>query len=180
MRERVFAAASAADDELWGGILKGKAVNLRCAEYHTVTPPGNLAFERHYDHGSLITIDIMLSDATAFDGGAFATSEPGDYLLQHPFEKGDLLLWSEPQVPLRLTRRRGTGVRNVFVPSLWEGDEREPADGRCDERHGARARPTHERARADRRVEFNGPSSGLLGSPRRVQPQRARASPAAT
>ena len=93
LRDRVFAAASEADHELWGGILKGKAVNLRCAEYHTVTPPGNLAFERHYDHGSLITIDIMLSDATAFDGGAFATSEPGDYLLQHPFEKGDLLLF---------------------------------------------------------------------------------------
>merc|ERR1711871_684408 len=49
LRERVFAAASEADHELWGGILKDKAVNLRCAEYHTVTPPGNLAFERHYD-----------------------------------------------------------------------------------------------------------------------------------
>ena len=68
-------------------------MNLRCAEYHTVTPPGNLAFERHYDHGSLITIDIMLSDSSSFAGGAFATSEPGDYLLQHPFEKGDLLLF---------------------------------------------------------------------------------------
>ena len=136
MRERVFAAASAADDELWGGILKGKAVNLRCAEYHTVTPPGNLAFERHYDHGSLITIDIMLSDATAFAGGAFATSEPGDYLLQHPFEKGDLLLFLSHKY--HCVSPVESGVRNVLVAELWEGDERIPEDGRCDLRHGAR------------------------------------------
>ena len=27
----------------------------------------------------------------------------------------------------------------VLVAELWEGDEREPADGRCDQRYGARA-----------------------------------------
>ena len=32
-----------------------------------------------------------------------------------------------------------SGTRNVLVAELWEGDEREAADGRCDERHGARA-----------------------------------------
>ena len=135
LRERVFAAAADADQKLWGGILKGKAVNLRCAEYHTVTPPGNLAFERHYDHGSLITIDIMLSDANAFDGGVFETSEPGDYLLQHPFEKGDLLLFLSHKYHCVSPVERGT--RNVLVAELWEGSEREPADGRCDQRHGA-------------------------------------------
>ena len=137
LRERVFGAASAADEELWGGILKGKAVNLRCAEYHTVTPPGNLAFERHYDHGSLITIDIMLSDSSSFAGGAFATSEPGDYMLQHPFEKGDLLLFLSHKY--HCVSPVESGVRNVLVAELWEGDERIPEDGRCDLRHGARA-----------------------------------------
>ena len=137
LRDRIFAAASDADEELWGGILKGKAVNLRCAEYHTVTPPGNLAFERHYDHGSLITIDIMLSDATAFEGGAFETSEPGDYLLQHPFEKGDLLLFLSHKYHCVAPVESGT--RNVLVAELWEGDEREPADERCDQRHGVSA-----------------------------------------
>ena len=137
LRERLFAAASAADEELWGGVLAGKAVNLRCAEYHTVTPPGNLAFERHYDHGSLVTIDIMLSDATAFDGGAFATSEPGDYLLEHPFEKGDLLLFLSHKY--HCVSPVESGVRNVFVAELWEGDERMPEDGRCDRRHSALA-----------------------------------------
>ncbi len=137
LRERVFGAASAADDELWGGVLAGKAVNLRCAEYHTVTPPGNLAFERHYDHGSLITIDIMLSDATAFEGGAFETSEPGDYMLQHPFEKGDLLLFLSHKY--HCVSPVESGTRNVLVAELWEGSEREPADERCDQRHGASA-----------------------------------------
>ena len=136
LRERVFAAASAADQELWGGVLAGKTINLRCAEYHTVTPPGNLAFERHYDHGSLITIDTMLSDSSSFAGGAFATSEPGDYLLQHPFEKGDLLLFLSHKY--HCVAPVESGVRNVLVAELWEGDERIPEDGRCDERHGAR------------------------------------------
>ena len=31
-----------------------------------------------------------------------------------------------------------SGVRNVLVAELWEGDERIPEDGRCDQRHGAR------------------------------------------
>ena len=136
LRERVFAAASDADRELWGGVLAGKNVNLRCAEYHTVTPPGNLAFERHYDHGSLITIDIMLSDSSSFAGGAFATSEPGDYLLQHPFEKGDLLLFLSHKY--HCVSPVESGVRNVLVAELWEGDERIPEDGRCGLRHGAR------------------------------------------
>jgi hypothetical protein len=134
LRDRIFDAASAADDELWGGVLAGKAVNLRCAEYHTVTPPGNLAFERHYDHGSLVTIDIMLSDSNSFSGGAFETSEPGDYLLEHPFEKGDLLLFLSHKYHCVSPVTRGT--RNVLVAELWEGDERIPEDGRCDQRHG--------------------------------------------
>ena len=79
----------------------------------------------------------MLSDATAFEGGAFATSEPGDYLLQHPFEKGDLLLFLSHKY--HCVSEIESGTRNVLVAELWEGDERMPEDGRCDQRHGARA-----------------------------------------
>ena len=136
LRERLFAAASDADQQLWGGVLAGKTINLRCAEYHEVTPPGNLAFERHYDHGSLITIDIMLSDSNAFAGGTFATSETGDYMLQHPSEKGDLLLFLSHKY--HCVSPVESGVRNVLVAELWEGDERISEDGRCDLRHGAR------------------------------------------
>ena len=136
LRERLFAAASDADQQLWGGVLAGKTINLRCAEYHEVTPPGNLAFERHYDHGSLITIDIMLSDSNAFAGGTFATSETGDYMLQHPSEKGDLLLFLSHKY--HCVSPVESGVRNVLVAELWEGDERIPEDGRCNLRHGAR------------------------------------------
>ena len=79
----------------------------------------------------------MLSDSNAFAGGAFATSESGDYMLQHPFEKGDLLLFLSHKY--HCVSPVESGTRNVLVAELWEGDEREAADGRCDERHGARA-----------------------------------------
>ena len=78
----------------------------------------------------------MLSDATAFDGGTFQTSEP-DYLRSHAFEKGDLLLFLSHKY--HCVKPVVRGVRHVLVAELWEGDEREPADGRCDQRHGARA-----------------------------------------
>ena len=41
----------------------------RCAEVHTVTPGGSLADPTHFDAGSLLTIDVMLSRPDAFEGG---------------------------------------------------------------------------------------------------------------
>ena len=174
LRERLLAAVSDTDQELWGSVLTGKTVNLRCAEYHTVTPPGNLAYEQHLDHGSLITIDIMLSTAppsstatprikegqpfrrthshhifprSDFDGGGFETSEPGDYMLSHPFEKGDLLLFLSHKY--HSVAPVTGGIRNVLVAEFWEGDEREPADGRCDVRYGPCAPPDATNREAD-------------------------------
>ena len=46
LRDRLLDAARGADADLWGGVLDDRGpLNLRCAEHHTVMPPGNLAFE---------------------------------------------------------------------------------------------------------------------------------------
>ena len=47
--------------------------NIRVAEYHDMYTGGSLPFPKHYDIGSLITVDIMLKEATS--GGEFQTLE---------------------------------------------------------------------------------------------------------
>ena len=64
-----------------------------------------------------------------------------DYLLEHPFEKAP--------VAFSCPRRRVSPVGGQKRRVAGQGDEREPADGRCDERHG-RAPLTHPRPTGDR------------------------------
>ncbi len=73
---RILQAAKEADEELWGGVLNDRAMlSIRSAEYHTVMHEGGVAMAPHADHGSLITIDLMLSDTSEFEGGQFQTLE---------------------------------------------------------------------------------------------------------
>ena len=37
-------------------------LNLRTVEYHEYRPGGQLKARKHYDAGSLITVDLMLAD----------------------------------------------------------------------------------------------------------------------
>ena len=49
-------------------------VGCRCIEYHEVREGGGLPDPRHHDIGSLLTVDVMLSDpAVDFGGGEFHT-----------------------------------------------------------------------------------------------------------
>jgi len=50
-------------------------VSVRTAEMHRVEAGGSLPEPKHYDAGSLITIDVMLSTPGDFDGGVFRTLE---------------------------------------------------------------------------------------------------------
>jgi tetratricopeptide (TPR) repeat protein len=135
LHERIFREARAADEAHWGGVLRDRrALNLRCAEAHAVTPPGSLAYERHYDQGSLVTVDVMLSDAAAFEGGQFSTLEEDDVLKNHAFEKGDLLLFLSHKY--HCVAPVDAGERRVFVAEIWEGEARDCA-GRCVQPAGA-------------------------------------------
>ena len=70
-------------------------LGVRCVEYHTVEPGGSLPYPHHHDAGSLVTIDVMLSDPQRdFEGGMFATLEPDGRLeRQDEFRQGDALVF---------------------------------------------------------------------------------------
>ena len=57
---RVIAAVTEADAEHWGllGPRGGWDLALRCVEFHDVTAGGSLTDRRHYDKGSLFTVDV--------------------------------------------------------------------------------------------------------------------------
>lgn len=131
LHDRLFEAARAVDAESWNHVLRDRSLQLRCAEFHTVTPPGNLAYEEHYDQGSLVTVDIMLSDESDFGGGTFSTLEIDDVLVEHTFQKGDLMLFLSHKY--HCVSPVTSGRRNVFVAEIWEG-----APGTCNCRREAR------------------------------------------
>ena len=118
-------------------------INTRTIEIHEVLPNGGLPDRKHFDGGSLITVDIMLSDPENgdFTGADFATLESGNcssssespYLQKHSFNQGDALVFQSHKFhciqPLK------SGRRKVLVLEFWEGDERTCAH-RCTKRSG--------------------------------------------
>lgn len=135
LHSRMMAAAVAADRELWGGVLDDRAaLALRSSEYHRVEHSAaaeeNIPMPTHADHGSLVTIDLLLSDASDFEGGEFQTLEPDGSHLTHRFERGDalLLLSHKWHSVTALT----AGKRNVLVSEIWEGLPRR-CPQRCDQ-----------------------------------------------
>lgn len=110
-------------------------VHPRVVEYHTVGKHGSLPWVQHQDHGSIYTVDVMLSDRGQFEGGTFQTLEPSGHLRQHTdFQKGDALVFvsHKPHCVAPVTR----GQRNVLVCELWKGEER-PCAHRCKQPWGA-------------------------------------------
>ena len=105
----------------------------RCVEYHTVEPGGSLPFPTHYDAGSLVTIDVMLSDTSEFEGGSFGTLECDGELHMHAFEKGDAVVFVSHKY--HCVQPVTAGRRQVLVMELWEGEERECAH-RCEKHTG--------------------------------------------
>lgn len=124
IHERLIAAAKDADDRSnWRVLTPDRhQISLRCAEYHTVRTSGGLPMNKHYDAGSLVTMDLMLSDASSFEGGTFQTLEADGTLLPHSFERGDLLIFLSHKFHSVSPVTQGT--RQVLVMELWEGVER--------------------------------------------------------
>ena len=132
LRAKLMETARRVDEENWGLMRRAESpVVPRCVEYHTVEPGGSLPYPTHYDAGSLVTIDVMLSNSDEYAGGTFGTLECDGSMKHYPFEKGDALVFVSHKFHCvsELTR----GRRNVLVMELWEGVERECAH-RC-ERH---------------------------------------------
>ena len=82
---------------------------------------GGLHTKRHCDHGSLVTIDILLTDPAQIEGGVLQTLEPDGELLGHAWERGDALVFLSHKYHCVSPLTRGT--RQVMVCELWQGTE---------------------------------------------------------
>lgn len=129
LRSRLHATAREVDSQQRWGVLDGRRqLSFRCAEYHQVLPAGGLPIKEHYDAGSLITLDLMLSETGDFAGGVFATLEADGELKEHAFERGDLIVFVSHKYHCVSPVSRG--LRRVLVAEIWEGVERR-CPGRC-------------------------------------------------
>ena len=134
LRKRLMDLAREVDAKHWNVMNRAtRPVVPRCVEYHTVEPGGSLPYPTHYDAGSLVTIDLMLSNTSDFEGGAFGTLEADGSMQSYQFEKGDALLFVSHK--FHCVQPVTAGRRNVLVMELWEGEERECAH-RCEKHEG--------------------------------------------
>ncbi len=108
-------------------------VGVRCIEYHEVRPGGSLPDLKHYDIGSLLTVDIMISESADFTGGEFSTLESdGQLLRQQAFNAqatGDALLFVSHKY--HCVQPVVSGLRRVLVIEFWVGPDRQ-CEHRCD------------------------------------------------
>ena len=125
---RIKQAALAVDRAHWNVTEGVENVNYRVVEYHTVLSSlhgqptgGGLHTKRHCDQGSLITIDILLTDPSEIDGGVLQTLEADGSLTSHSWEQGDALVFLSHKYHCVSELRQGT--RQVMVCELWQGTE---------------------------------------------------------
>jgi hypothetical protein len=69
------------DDEHWGirracEAGNSGAVRTRVIEVHEAGPGAGLAADKHYDSGSIVTLDVLLSPTDDFEGGQLQMMEP--------------------------------------------------------------------------------------------------------
>lgn len=121
-------AAATSRSEGWGIIeeFEPSEVNLRVVEYHEYTAGGKLLDPEHCDHGSLVTIDVMLADHESFTGGELCVTEGGDGsdgdMVPQRFEQGDALVFVSHK--RHCVQAVQSGRRCVLVAEFWNGSIR--------------------------------------------------------
>ena len=134
LRPKLLALATRVQQEQgWGlfdGIVEGE-LGLRVCEYHEYSVGGKLLDPHHCDHGSLVTIDVMLGPAEDFSGGELclapgtsssdAQHSVGDMQPQ-PFEQGDAMVFVSHK--MHLVQPVTSGHRCVLVTEFWHGESR--------------------------------------------------------
>ena len=115
----------------WHVMKNRSQLNFRTIEFHEYTEGGGLLNwrDKHFDDGSLITIDIMLTDTNEFEGGALVFPSNHEATPYEPdFEQGDAVFFLSHKfhnvTPLR------KGRRQVLVCEIWDGPEKSCAH-RC-------------------------------------------------
>lgn len=139
--QRLVQAAIKADEIQGWGLLRAAddspcsgRLNFRVMEMHNVSPGGALSDKCHFDGGSLVTLDVMLSSTDDFDGGSFATPECDGSTTKHEFTRGDLMVF--PSHKYHFVEPVTGGHRTVLVMELWRGESRGCAH-RCLQHLGA-------------------------------------------
>lgn len=125
LHEKMRQAFFEVDAQEWS-LLQGRdpeRLNFRTVEYHEYGPEGQLTVDKHYDAGSLITLDIMLSDPRKdFEGGDLIMPEEDGRCTVQQFSKGDAVFFvSHKYHNVRPVKQ---GLRVVLVVELWDGPER--------------------------------------------------------
>ena len=135
LRQKILDTAASVDEQQGWGLLADppSPPQLRCVELHTVGPGGALPERKHYDHGSLVTVDIMLSPTANFEGGTLQTLETDGTMLDAHFEKGDATVFVSHKY--HCVAPVTAGKRQVLVAEVWAGVERECAH-RCEQHEG--------------------------------------------
>lgn len=97
-------------------------LNFRTVEYHEYESQGRLAATKHYDAGSLITLDIMLADpGNDFKGGELVMPQPTGEATAINLKKGDAALFLSHK--FHNVQPVHQGRRTVLVLELWDGPE---------------------------------------------------------
>ena len=123
LRQPILDAVREVDRNNWRLFDNVDHVNIRVVEYHQMDEFGELADPKHYDLNSLLTMDIMLSEEGAFEGGELQTTEADGKLLQHEFNQGDALIFVSHKY--HCVGKVRSGRRNVMVLEFWYGPERQ-------------------------------------------------------
>ena len=119
------------ENEKWG-LLDGREA-FRTAEHHLYTQGGALIDKDHIDTGSLVTIDIMLSQRDKdFYGGDLVVFEKDEEVVPQ-MDLGDAVVFVSHKP--HYVRQVTAGTRKVFVAELWRGEKRTCAH-RCDQAFG--------------------------------------------
>ena len=98
-------------------------LNVRCMEYHTYVAGGGLMTEGHKDHGSALTMSILLSHAHEVGGGALMTWHDGVPVVHDSMQRGDALLF--PSLKTHNVSPITRGIRHTLVVEMWRGAENE-------------------------------------------------------
>ena len=123
LRQRILEAVRKVDQDNWCLFDKVNHVNIRVVEYHQNEVHHELGDPKHYDLNSLVTMDLMLSEDGAFEGGDLQTLEADGTLKKYEFKQGDALVFASHKY--HCVDRVRSGRRNVMVLEFWYGPERQ-------------------------------------------------------
>jgi len=130
--EKICALRHSVDPRCGSSPAELEDLRVRCIELHAYARGGGGLDPKHYDSGSVVTVDLMLDDD--FEGGLFQThcADTGT-MTSHQFERGDALVF--PSGKYHSVQEVTGGGRKVLILEFWTGVERH-CNHRCGEKEG--------------------------------------------